>query len=177
MINISAVFNSLLNPNKYTATYSLSGHLEAIVGGYWVEGEGYDEFIRVYYNPNFDVVKKYDLEFVIQENLIAYISLEHHYVLVKGTMAEKFKKDTKDYGLSYFLIESFDNEQYYYTADSEIPSPFKNIVWIDDSFLNDDNLEFNFKAFEYIDKGNKYLNPNHFSINQMMNYLYSPWRL
>ncbi|MFI3200665.1 MAG: hypothetical protein R3Y54_03940 [Eubacteriales bacterium] len=118
MTNISALFNNILNPNERTATYSLSGHLEAIVRGYWVMGEGYDDVIRVYYNPEFDIETDVGFDFITQENLIAYVSLDHHYALVI-----------------------------------------------------DEKIEFDFKAFEYIDSGNKYLNPNHFSINQMMNYM------
>ena len=177
MINIGVIFDNSPSPNEYTATYSLSGHLEAIVGGYCVQGECNDKFIRVYYNPKFDIEKDYFFDFITQENLIAYVSLEHHYALVIETISEKFKKDTETYGLSYFSFETFDTKLYYYTSGSNLPYVFKNIIWIDDSFLNDKKIKFDFKTFEYIDTGSKYLNPNRFSINQLMNYLYAPWRL
>ncbi|MDE5931444.1 MAG: transposase, partial [Lachnospiraceae bacterium] len=46
----------------------------------------------------------------------------------------------------------------------QLPPEYKNIVWINDDFMNDDRIEFDYEAFELIDSGVDYLNPGHFSI-------------
>ena len=55
------------------------------------------------------------------------------------------------------------------TNTSLLPVAFSGIKWINDDFLNDETIEFDFEAFEIIDTGVTYLNPKHFSIYDLMN--------
>lgn len=45
------------------------------------------------------------------------------------------------------------------------------VVWIDDDFLSDESIQFDFKAFEIIENKIIYLNPKHFSVLQLINAL------
>ena len=49
-----------------------------------------------------------------------------------------------------------------------IPDYLQEIIWIDDDFLSDDKLDFEYDAFELIDSKVSYLNPKHFSVYQMV---------
>ena len=42
---------------------------------------------------------------------------------------------------------------------------------IDDDFMNDDTIAFDYDAFDLIDSGIAYLNPCHFSVNQLITAL------
>ena len=59
-------------------------------------------------------------------------------------------------------------ENYYYRIGC-----LQNITWIDDYFMNDASIEFDFEAFEIIDSGALYLNPKHFSVEQFISVLKS----
>ena len=50
----------------------------------------------------------------------------------------------------------------------DIPDYLQEIIWIDDDFLSDDKLDFDYDAFELIDSKVSYLNPKHFSVYQMV---------
>lgn len=41
----------------------------------------------------------------------------------------------------------------------------------DDDFMNDENIEFDFEAFDIIDSNIKYVNPKHFSVLDLINAL------
>ncbi len=41
-------------------------------------------------------------------------------------------------------------------------------TWIRDDFLYDKDIEFDYIAFEKIDNGMKYLNPDHFSVKELI---------
>ena len=43
-------------------------------------------------------------------------------------------------------------------------------LWIDDDFLNNEKLEFDYEKFELMDTGIKYLNPKHFSVKSFVKY-------
>ena len=42
------------------------------------------------------------------------------------------------------------------------------IRWIDDVFLNDEKIEFDYEAFDIIDSGAEYINPKHFSAKELI---------
>lgn len=92
---------------------------------------------------------------------------------------------------NYFLLQAGNPEAYWYAIyyDSTIDShnecveiTDKNLVgyvycehilpafWIDDDFLNNEKLEFDYEKFELIDAGVKYLNPKHFSVKNFVMY-------
>ncbi len=49
-----------------------------------------------------------------------------------------------------------------------LPQEFSGAVWIDDDFMHDENIPFDFDSFSLIDEGEPYLNPRHFSVLQLM---------
>ena len=49
-----------------------------------------------------------------------------------------------------------------------LPSEFSNLIWIDDDFMDDENIPFDFAKFAIIDEDRDYLNPKHFSVNQLI---------
>lgn len=61
-------------------------------------------------------------------------------------------------------VASFETDEFYIDIEAKIPILFQNIIWIDDDFLNDENIEFDFEAFDIIDSGEIYINPKHFSV-------------
>lgn len=59
-------------------------------------------------------------------------------------------------------VESFDDDVLCVDTN-RLPESLKNILWINDDFLCDEDVIFDDKAFEIIDSGADYLNPKHFS--------------
>lgn len=51
---------------------------------------------------------------------------------------------------------------------SLLPKTFGNVEWIDDDFMNDENIPFDYDSFEKIDSGIPYLNPKHFSVKNLV---------
>lgn len=49
-----------------------------------------------------------------------------------------------------------------------IPEFLQDIIWINDDFMLDENIPFDFEAFELIDRKVNYLNPKHFSVSQLV---------
>ena len=165
MKDILSIFNKNGQHDENIAKWSLSAQLEAFTGGYSVEGEGLDEWIKVYYKAGCDSYE----QIISRDSLIAYVSMATKMALVLDEHIEKFKQDTKGYGFAYFPFDSFYEEQYYCSDPTLLPIVFSGIKWIDDDFLNDETIEFDFEAFEIIDTGVNYLNPKHFSIYDLMN--------
>lgn len=149
MQEILNIFAAEGQHDELTCTFSLTGQLEAMVGGYYVSGAGMDEWEQIYYDKTADPEKTTLREIAKPENIIAYVSENCHKALVLEAHYRHFKEDSKGHGLAYFSFASFE----------------------------DDAIPFDFEAFEVIDEGTKYLNPRHFSINQLMNYLYADYRL
>ncbi len=154
--------------NKTTAKrISLCGKLEALVGNYFLSGAGVPEecIETVYYDPT---VGFYDSVPLIKENIIAYILENETVAFVRADMLAKFQADTEEYGLIYIPVDSFDAEEFYLDRQMKIPHFLEPIMWIDDDFMNDENIEFDFEAFDIIDSGEKYLNPKHFSVEKLI---------
>ena len=95
---------------------------------------------------------------------MAYIFENENVAFVREDMITKFKKDTEEYDLVSIPVGSFENDEFFVDREMDMPRLFKNIIWIDDDFMNDENIEFDFQAFEVIDSGEKYVNPKHFSV-------------
>ena len=68
-------------------------------------------------------------------------------------------------------VTSFETDEFYIDIEAKIPILFENIIWIDDDFLNDENIEFDFEAFDIIDSGEIYINPKHFSVLDLVGAL------
>lgn len=149
---------------------SLSGKLEAIVGNYFLYGAGIpDNDIQVLYYDS--TVGVYDEIPLVEENIVAYIFGNESIAFVREDMLEKLKKDTEEYELVFIPVHSFEADELRIDVELGIPSLFRGIIWIDDDFMRDENIEFDFAAFDIIDSGKKYVNPNHFSVANLMDAL------
>ncbi len=142
---------------------SLCGKLEAMIGNYFLSGAGFpDNDIQVLYYDS--TVGFYDAVPLEKENIVAYIFENENLAFVRDDMYTKLKKDTEEYELVFIPVHSFEADEFYIDLEMEIPLFLKKILWIDDDFMNDENIEFDFEAFDIIDSGKDYINPNHFSI-------------
>ena len=150
---------------------SLCGKLEAIIGNYLLMGVGVSDngVETLYYDSS---IGFYDSVPRKKENIVAYIVENETVAFVLEDMLPKLKKDTEEYGLVFIPVKSFDTDEFYIDREMEIPSFLKNITWIDDDFLSDENIEFDFEAFDIIDSGEKYINPSHFSITELVSVLF-----
>lgn len=153
--------------NDINHRVSLCGKLEAIIGNYFMSGAGNpDNDIRVLY---YDSTVGFDDEIPrVKENIVAYIFVNENLAFVREDMYEKLKKDTKEYELILVPVNSFDTDELHIDLEVEIPLFLDNVTWIDDDFLNDENIEFDFEAFDIIDSGEKYINPKHFSVEDFV---------
>lgn len=163
MIRLNDYF--IENKQKKTTNQrmSLCGKLEAMIGNYFLSGAGVpDGEIRVLYYDS--TVGFYDAIPRVKENIVAYIFENEDIAFVQEDMHQKLKKDTEEYELVFIPVHSFETEELYIDIEKEIPAFLKNIVWADDDFMSDENIEFDFETFEIIDSGKKYVNPKHFSV-------------
>ena len=151
--------------------FSLCGKLEAIIGNYYLSGSSYPESdIQVlYYDSTVDWY--YDAISTKQENIVAYILVKENIAFAREDMLEKLKKDTEEYGLKFIPYNSFETDEFYIDREMEVPDLLKNLIWIDDDFMNDENIEFDFESFYIIDSGKKYINPKHFSIADLLDVI------
>ena len=107
----------------------------------------------------------------VKENIVAYILENENLAFVREDMYEKLKKDTEEYELVLVPVNSFDTDELYIDLEMEIPLFLDNVTWIDDDFMNDENIEFDFEAFDIIESGEKYINPKHFSVVDLVDIL------
>lgn len=147
---------------------SLCAKLEAMIGNYFLSGAGMpDNDIKVLY---YDSTVGFDNAIhLVKEKIVAYIVDNENVAFVREDMLVKFKRDTEEYELVYIPVSSFEQEEFYIDRETEIPLLLQNIVWIDDDFMNDENIEFDFEAFDVIDSDKKYVNPKHFSVMDLIN--------
>lgn len=149
---------------------SLCGKLEAIVGGYFLSHIGVSEngVETLYYDPSVDVYESVETS---KENIVAYFLRNESIALVKKEMLPKLKEDTKEYDIIYYEVENFEAE----TLSIDDIKPFDDflngLIWIDDDFMYDESIPFNFELFEIIDSKVPYLNPKHFSVDQLIRAL------
>lgn len=168
MKDILTVFQDYKFHDEFHAKWSLSAQLEAFTGGYFVSGEGFNEWIKIYYCESYHESKNSIHELVHPENLIAYVSLNRKMALILSKYMDKLKKDTVGYGLAYYPFDSFDTKEYFCLTPENMPKEFFGLRWINDDFLSEEKIDFDYEAFVLIDSGVKYLNPNGFSIKELM---------
>lgn len=113
----------------------------------------------------------YDCIPLVKKNIVAYIVENETVAFVRADMFTKFQADTEEYGLIYIPVDLFDAEEFYIDRKMGIPHLLEPVVWIDDDFMSDENIEFDFEAFDIIDSGEKYLNPKHFSVENLIDVL------
>lgn len=149
---------------------SLCGKLEAIIGNYFLAGAGIpDASVEILYYDS--KVGFYDDVPLLKENIVAYIVADERVIFVRDGMLEKIMKDTEGYGLIYIPVNSFEDEELYIDNEIELPSFLEGVLWVDDDFLNDEDITFDFETFEIIDSGTEYVNPKHFSVSGLINVL------
>lgn len=166
MIKLNDYFH--LDKQATKGSMSLSGKLEAIVGNYFVSGEGNpDEIIyTIYYDPTID--SYYDSVELVDKNLIGYVTSDYEYAFIKKSVLEKFKRDTEEYNMTIIPVDDLDGQELSIYVECSLPDYVSAVTWIRDDFLYDKDIEFDYDAFEKIDSGMKYLNPDRFSVKELI---------
>lgn len=157
------------------ADISLSGWLEAFVGNYFVYGEGGGDrefhWLTVYYDPDIDPI--YEAVETTVANAVAYVSSDYRWGFVLSKHLEKFRKDTAAYGMCCLPVPDFQQETLCCVRTDLLPREFSNILWVNDDFMDDETIPFDFDSFALIDDGVEYLNPKHFSVKQLIQVMNS----
>lgn len=165
MIDISMLSNKQ-NKNQNTSWISLCGKLEAYIGNYFLSGASIpdNKIETLYYDASID---KDDSVELIERNIVAYYMADESIAFVKKEIAQKLKKETEEYGITYIEVDNFYKELLC-VSTVNIPEFLQDIIWINDDFMLDENIPFDFEAFELIDSKVNYLNPKHFSVSQLV---------
>ena len=178
MVDISELFANIAAPEPATK-FGWDSQLEGIIGGYWTVGlvdtDLYPElnlWIDIYYDEAFDSLYGTDMDIVKPENKIAFLSQKYNLVLVREDYVAKMQIDLKGYGFSFASFPSLTEEICWCSNPAILPEVFQDIMLIADDFLFDENIELDFAAFAKIDDGVRYLNPVHFSVEQLINFIH-----
>lgn len=107
---------------------------------------------------------------ITDKNLIGYVYCDDRVAFVLNSFLERFINDTVDYDIHYVGVDSLDEECIECSRYSDYCEHILPALWIDDDFLNNEKLEFDYEKFELIDTGVKYLNPKHFSVKSFVKY-------
>ena len=107
---------------------------------------------------------------ITDTNLIGYVYCDDRVAFVLNIFLERFIKDTVDYDIHYVGVDSLDKECLECRRYSDYYEYILPAFWLDDDFLNNEKLEFDYEKFELIDAGVKYLNPKHFSVKKFVMY-------
>lgn len=156
---------------KDSSQISLCGHLEAIVGQYCLYGAGVSDIETLYYDPSAGL---YDAIELAKDRIAAFFVNNEHVAFVRKDMLTKILSDTEGFNITFIPVDNFADEcltRNDLERVSEYFTHWEAITWIDDDFMNDANKEFDFAAFEIIDSGARYLNPGHFSVEQLVSFL------
>lgn len=154
----------LINKGRVNKAWiSLEGYLEVICGDYFLQGR-WDGFEFVYWKKDSHAQEG---SIMGKENMVAIVSESTSMAFVCNHFYEKFCDDTKEYGFTYIRMDSLVEENLTCKHPERLPEEYQHIVWINDDFLDDDRLEFDYDAFDLIDAGMEYLNPKHFSIYEL----------
>lgn len=166
MIDITKL---LKNNKAYNVPISLCGKLEAYIGNYFLSGVSVPEndIETLYYDASIGIDDCVEL---IERNIVAYYIADESVGFVKKNISEKLQKETEEYGITYIVVDDF-YQELLCVSTGDIPECLKEIIWVDDDFMSDDTLPFDFEAFELIDSKVNYLNPKHFSVSQLISVL------
>ena len=108
--------------------------------------------------------------------IIPFVFPKDTIVLDKFLLAEKEqgrRRFTMAHEASHHILSkmySLDEECIECSRYSDYCEHILPALWIDDDFLNNEKLEFDYEKFELIDTGVKYLNPKHFSVKSFVKY-------
>ena len=167
MIEIENVFTK--HNHKKRTSFSLFGKL-AMVGNYFLSEVTNGVFGGLWNSIYFDTDIGTETECIkcIDKNLIGYVDKEIRWAFILDKYIEKFKKDTSEYGLEYIGVPSLKENIIKCTHTNNLPNEFSKVLWIDDDFMYNENIPFDFDMFDIIDEGVLYLNPKHFSVNMFV---------
>lgn len=174
MQTLSEIVRAAYTDPDNSVTHSLSLRLEYQIGGYWVPCEGLTDISELYYSADYNPECGDAARLTVPQNIIAYLFWKQHTVLVRAECFAKLCRDCKGFGFTFYPVPAFEQEAICCEPSEALPFPFSEITWIDDDFMNGDGSDFDFDAFYQIDAGVKYLNPKHFSVNQMAECLLTP---
>ena len=168
MTDISGIFSISSSTNPQWI--SLCGHLEAVIGNYFLSQAGNPEayWYAIYYDLSVDGYS--ECVEITDKNLIGYVYCDDRVAFVLNSFLERFINDTVDYDIHYVGVDSLDEECIECSRYSDYCEHILPALWIDDDFLNNEKLEFDYEKFELIDTGVKYLNPKHFSVKSFVKY-------
>lgn len=164
---------ALINNGKRRGySMSLSGKLEAIIGNYFLSEVTEGVFCGLWNTIYFDPEINGEIECVActLENLIGYVDKEERWVFILDKYLKKFKEDTAEYELKYIGVPSMQEAILQCNRIDSLPIEFSKLLWIDDDFMDDEKIPFDFDAFAIIDESKDYLNPKHFSVNQLIKF-------
>lgn len=168
MMDISSIFstNSSANPQWI----SLCGHLEAVIGNYFLSQAGNQKayWYAIYYDSSIDGYTEY-VE-ITDKNLIGYVYCDDRVAFVLNSFLERFINDTVAYDIHYVGVDSLDEECLECKSHSDYSEHILPALWMEDDFMNNEKIPFNYEKFELIDEGVKYLNPKHFSVKNFVKY-------
>ena len=99
------------------------------------------------------------------------MTADYEYVFVKESVFQKFSKDISEYNTTIIPVSDFDEQELSVNEREYLPGFFSDICWIRDDFLSNEDIEFDYDAFEVIDDGVDYINPDHFSVNEIISYI------
>ena len=169
MLNISKYFHK--DKQAVSKRWSFVSHLEGSICRYALYNAGDPDalFYKVCYYPELDI--EYDDFPDSTDYLIGYITSDGEYAFILESCADIFWKHIAAYNPTVIPVESLDKECLCIDTEEYIPELFSVIKWIDDDFLNDESIEFDYDAFYLIDDDIRYLNPKHFSPTAMFQYL------
>lgn len=168
MMEISSIFS--IHSNTQPQWISLCGHLEAIIGNYFLSQAGNPDayWYAIYYDSSID--KNNECVEEIDKNLIGYVYCDDRVAFVLNSSLERFINDTVSYNIYCIGVNSLDEECLECRNYSDYSIPILPAIWINDDFLNDENIPFDYEKFELIDEGVTYLNPRHFSVSNFVKY-------
>lgn len=168
MTDISGIFSISSSTNPQWI--SLCGHLEAVIGNYFLSQSGNPGayWYAIYYDSSVDGYN--ECVEITDKNLIGYVYCDDRVAFVLNSFLERFINDTVDYDIHYVGVDSLDEECIECSRYSDYCEHILPALWIDDDFLNNEKLEFDYEKFELIDTGVKYLNPKHFSVKSFVKY-------
>lgn len=170
MLELTKYIQSQEKRETSRADISLSGMLEVFVGNYYVSGEGTENndfhWLTIYYDPDIDTCTS--AVKMVPANIVAYVSSDYRWGFVLSGHIRKFSKDISNYEISCIPVPDFECELLQCAHTDLLPCEFSRILWLNDDFMDDEKIPFDYGSFALIDEGAHYLNPKHFSVTQLI---------
>ena len=165
MLELTAYIRRTGKPPSCRAGLSLSAVLEVRVGNYFVSGEGGGlrdfHWLTIYYDPAAD--PETEAVEMVPANIVAYVSWDYRWGFVLNRHLPQFLRDTSAFDITCVPVPDFARECLQCGRRDLLPPEFAAILWLDDDFMGDETIPFDYDGYALIDEGAAYLNPKHFS--------------